>query len=260
MRKTSQMTKIFNQILNDMRSADWQNLTLSQLGSKYFQSGHALDNQKLKKELTNFLTKADIDLKSKTITTDYRQSSVVTENLVQSIFTHSPEFVITNNQATQLNVLPVPKHIIFIENDNILFTLKHLTKQPLVAGNGYGVVSYVHKQLIQWALFNHVTIHYLGDLDPIGLAIAQKFKDLLPPDYEPFDLYPTYMPMIHLLQRKGQSNPGNLSKRFNKSNFKLIQDKTLLNIKDALLFEDNKKHLEQEQLIDEYLTKLNLLN
>ena len=254
------MTKIFNQILNDMQSTDWRNLTLSQLGSTYFQSGHALDNQKLRKDLTNFLSKANIDLKDKTITTDYRQSSVMTANLVPSIFTELDEFVITNKQADQLNVLPVPKHIVFVENDNLLYTLKQLTNLPIIAGNGYGIVSYVHKHLIQWALSNHVTIHYLGDLDPIGLAIAQKFKDLLPPDYEPFDLYPGYMPMIHLLQRKGQLNQTISSKRFNKSNFKLIQDKTLLNIKDALLFEDNEKHLEQEQLIDEYLTKLNLLN
>lgn len=254
------MTKIFNQILNDMQSTDWQNLTLSQLGSKYFQSGHALDDQKLKKELTSFLSNAGIDLKDKTITTDYRKTSVSTFNLVPSVFTNTNEFVITTKQADQLNVLPMPKHLIFIENDNLVYTLEKLTDIPLVTGNGYGVVSYVHKQLIQWALTNHVIIHYLGDLDPIGLAIAQKFKDLLPNDYDPFDLYPGYMPMIHLLQRKGQLNQTISSKRFNKSNFKLIQDKTLTNIKDALLFEDNKKHLEQEQLLDEYLTKLNLLN
>lgn len=230
----------------------WRPITRSQAASDYFHNAHAFNNTPLWQKIVREATALNIDINEKLIRTNYQTNSIISFNLIQSIFSEQTPFVITELHINQLSKIHKPKFIIVAENDNLVYTLGMNTNIAVVSGNGRSVTDGVHKNFFKWAHESHIPVYYIGDLDPIGLSIAQQATSVI--QYENvLQLYPSMPTVMGMLSSIG-SDATTVSKRFTPQT---LSNKTLSTIHMAFELTNYKKFVEQEQLVEYYLTRIN---
>lgn len=245
------MTALSN-FINAISQPSWRLITRSQAASDYFHNAHAFSNTPLWQKIVRETTALNIDINEKLIRTNYQSNSIISFNLVQSVFSEHTPFVITELHISQLNKINKPKFIIVAENDNLVYTLGMNTTVAVVSGNGRSVTDSIHKNFFKWTQENYIPVYYIGDLDPIGLSIAQQAASVIQSN-DVLQMYPSMPTVMGMLSSIG-SDATTISKRFTPQT---LSNKTLSAVHMAFELTNYKKFVEQEQLIDYYLTKIN---
>lgn len=238
--------------INAISKPSWRPITRSQAASDYFHDAHAFSNTPLWQKIVKEATALNIDINEKLIRTNYQTNSIISFNLIQSIFSEHTPFVITELHISQLNKINKPKFIIVAENDNLVYTLGMNTNVAVVSGNGRAITDTIHKNFFKWAHESHIPVYYTGDLDPIGLSIAQQAVSVIQSN-DVLRMYPSMPTVMGMLSSIG-SDVTTVSKRFTPQT---LSNKTLSAVHMAFELTNYKKFVEQEQLVDYYLTKIN---
>lgn len=108
----------------------------------------------------------------------FRQLNLITGNVTSTNIIQNglPEPTTLNSQQLKQNIIPYfntqTKHVYIIENANVFIELMfRLPQAALICGNGNNRNPSII-ELLQLLEKNGVALHYLGDLDTIGIKIA----------------------------------------------------------------------------------------
>lgn len=238
--------------MNAISKPSWQPITRSQAASDYFHDAHAFSNTPLWQKIVKETTALNIDINEKLIRTNYQSNSIISFNLIQSIFSEHTPFIISEMHIPQLDKIQKPQFIVVAENDNLVYTLGMAIDVAIISGNGRAITDSIHKNFFKWTCENKIPVYYIGDLDPIGLSIAQQAVDVIS-SHHVLDMYPSMPTVMGMLSSIG-SDVTTLSKRFTPQS---LSNKTLSAIHMAFELTNYKKFVEQEQLVKYYLNQIN---
>ena len=243
---------LLTNFLNDIASATWRPVTRSQAASDYFHNAHAFANTALWRNIVKEAKLRNINLDEKLIRSDYQNNAIISFNIVPSIFDENTPFILSNEHVRQLNNIDKPKFLLIAENDNVVYTIGTRTNYPIISGNGRAISDTIHKKIIKWFTGHRIPIYYLGDLDPIGLKIAEEAANVIK-SKSALALYPSMPTTMGLLMDIGTDAKDLSSKRFATQS---LSNSTLINLYLAFELTNFEKFVEQEQLIEYYIAQI----